>query len=168
MQALLPDQYLHNITIVKKKYLTIPCIGLTVLTGLSGCATQPTKPPLVGTWELIGATATENDSTYSTFNPAQKMIKVINDSHFAFLNHPAGTGMDSTQTSFSAGGGSYTLADSVYTEHLDYFADKAWEGKKFEFTVQIKGDTLIQKGVEKVPERGIDHIIVETYKRVQN
>jgi hypothetical protein len=34
--------------------------------------------------------------------------------------------------------------------------------------IQIKGDTLVQKGVEKVPERGIDHIIVETYKRVQD
>jgi hypothetical protein len=168
MQTLPPGLSLHLATIVKKKLLAIPCIWLALLTDLSGCTTQPTKASLVGTWELIGATATEKDSTYSTFNPAQKMIKIINDTHFSFLNHPAGTNADSTKTSFSAGGGSYTLTDSVYTEHLDYFVDKAWEGKKFEFMIQIKGDTLVQKGVEKVPERGIDHIIVETYKRVQD
>ena len=67
---------------------------------------------------------------------------------------------------FTGGGGSYTLVDSVYTEHLDYFVTKEWEGGKFEFVVNINGDTLIQKGVEKVEKLGIDHIIVEKYKRV--
>lgn len=152
---------------MKKEILTIARIGITVLTGLSSCTTETKKVPLVGTWELVSATTTEKDSTYSTFNAGQKMIKVINDTHFAFLNHPASKTADSTQA-FSAGGGRYTLTDSAYTEHLDYFADKAWEGHTFDFVIQIKGDTLIQKGVEKVPERGIDHIIVETYKRVND
>ncbi|QKZ15702.1 hypothetical protein HU175_08705 [Spirosoma sp. KUDC1026] len=147
--------------------MTIACSGLTVLTGLSSCSTETKKASLVGTWQLIAATATENDSTYSTFSPGQNMIKVINDTHFAFLNHPAGGTGDSTQA-FSAGGGHYTLADSAYTEHLDYFADKAWEGRSFDFVIEIKGDTLIQKGVERIPERGIDHIIMETYKRVKD
>ncbi|GAB3764385.1 hypothetical protein [Spirosoma pomorum] len=152
---------------MKKTFLAIPCIGLSMLVSLSSCSKQDQKAPLVGTWELIAATTTENDSTYSTFSPGQKMIKVINDTHFAFLNHPASKSGDSTQA-FSAGGGRYTLADSAYTEHLDYFADKAWEGRAFDFVIQIKGDTLIQKGVEKIPERGIDHIIVETYTRVKD
>lgn len=132
---------------------------------LTSCADKPATPPLIGTWELVSATTTENDSTFSTFDPTHKMIKIINGTHFAFLNHAING--DSSATRFSAGGGTYTLADSVYTENLDYFIDKAWENNKFPFVIKISGDTLIQKGVEKVAKLGIDHIIIEKYKRVR-
>jgi len=135
---------------------------------MSSCAEKPTSTPLIGTWELISATSTEKDSTKSTFDPTHKMIKIINATHFAFLNHDISAGSDTSKTRFSAGGGKYTLADSMYTEHLDYFTDKAWENNTFEFVVRISGDTLIQKGVEKVDKLGIDHIIIEKYKRVSN
>ncbi len=135
---------------------------------LSSCAEKQTSTPLIGTWELVSATSTEKDSTKSTFDPTHKMIKIINATHFAFLNHDISAGKDTSTTRFSAGGGPYTLVDSVYTEHLDYFTDKAWENNKFEFVVSISGDTLIQKGVEKVDKLGIDHIIIEKYRRVSN
>lgn len=140
--------------------------GLAIVAALAGCTSQKADAPLVGTWELVGATATQNDSTFSTFDPTHKMIKIISPTHFAFLNHAVDRNKDSSATGYSAGGGTYTLADSVYTEHLDYFSDKAWEGKKFAFVVKIAGDTLTQKGVEKLEELGIDRVIVETYKRV--
>lgn len=122
--------------------------------------------PITGTWELFSATSTTGDSTTSTFNPKVKMIKIINPTHFAFLSHDISGAKDSTAAPFTGGGGSYTLVDSMYTEHLDYFVTKEWEGGKFEFVVTIIGDTLVQKGVEKVEKLGIDHIIVEKYKRV--
>ena len=124
--------------------------------------------PLVGTWELIAATSTEKDSTTSTFNPNIKMIKIINPTHFAFLSHDLSMGKDTATAKFTAGGGSYTLKDSVYTEHLDYFIDRNWENNKFEFVVSIQNDTLIQKGIEKVEKLGVDHVIIEKYKRVKN
>jgi hypothetical protein len=130
---------------------------------------QPEKKvplPIVGTWELISATSTANDTTMSTFNPKVKMIKIINPTHFAFLSHDISGAKDSMAAAFTAGGGPYTLVDSVYTEHLDYFVNKEWEGGIFKFVVKISGDTLIQKGVEKVEKMGIDHIIVEKYKKV--
>ena len=96
------------------------------------------------------------------------MIKIINQTHFAFLNHDLNNGKDSATAAFTAGGGTYTLADSVYTEHLDYFVDRQWENNKFEFVVKIVNDTLIQKGIEKVEKLGVDHIIIEKYKRVTN
>ena len=123
--------------------------------------------PLIGTWELISATSTEKDSTVSTFNPKTKMIKIINPTHFAFLSHDLNMGKDTATAAFTAGGGTYTLVDSVYIEHLDYFIDRNWENNKFEFVVKIQNDTLIQKGIEKVEKLGIDHIIVEKYKRVK-
>ena len=125
---------------------------------------QPTS--LIGTWELIASTSTEKGKTVSTFDPKRKMIKIINPTHFAFLNHDISTATDSAATPFSAGGGKYTLAGNVYTEYLDYFTDKRWEGNKFEFTVNLLNDTLIQRGVEKVEKLNVDHILIETYKRV--
>ena len=131
------------------------------------CSSKPDRLPIEGTWELISATATEKDSTYSTFDSSRSMIKILNQTHFAFLNHAINTKKDSTAAPYSAGGGEYTLADSTYTEHLAYFSDPAWENHTFKFTVTIQNDTLIQKGVEKVEELGIDRIIIEKYRRVQ-
>ena len=86
---------------------TLALIGISV--AFVSCESRPDALPLVGTWELISATATEKDSTFSTFNPKQKMIKIM---------------------------------------------------------VQLHGDTVIQKGDEKVEKLGIDRIIVEKYRRV--
>lgn len=140
---------------------------LVVMSMLFGCNTKQTGEPIIGTWELISATTTEKDSTFSTFDPSHKMIKIINATHFAFLNHAVNTAKDSANA-FTAGGGKYTLVDSVYTESLDYYSDKAWENNKFPFVVKINNDTLIQKGVEKVEKLGIDRVIIEKYKRVTN
>ena len=130
--------------------------------------TDKQKPlPLIGTWQLISATSTERDSTFSTFNPNNKMIKIITPTHFAFFNHDLNQGRDSTTATFAGGGGEYTLADSVYTEHLQYFNLREWEDHKFEFVVKIQNDTLTQSGVEKLEELGIDRVIVEKYVRVK-
>ena len=127
----------------------------------------PVKLPLEGTWQLVAATSTEKDSTKSTFNADVKMIKMINGTHFAFFSHDLNQGKDSAKAQFSAGGGTYELKDSTYTEHLEYFNTRQWEGGTFQFTIRIKADTLVQEGIEKVEKLGIDHIIRETYVRVK-
>ncbi|GAB3509087.1 hypothetical protein GCM10027341_45630 [Spirosoma knui] len=142
-------------------------LGLAIASSLvAGCNSKPANGSLNGTWELVSATTTEKDSTFSTFDPSHKMIKIINDTHFAFLNHAIDRSKDSSVTAFTAGGGKYTLADSTYTENLEYFTDKNWENNTFKFTVNVVGDTLVQKGVEKVEKLGVDRIIIEKYKRV--
>lgn len=132
-----------------------------------GCAKKSNPDSLVGTWELVAATSTEKGKTVSTFDTKRTMIKVINATHFAFLNHATSQAADSTGAPFSAGGGRYTLAGETYTEHLDYFTDKQWEGNTFDFAVTFLNDTLVQRGVEKVDKLGVDHIIIEKYKRVK-
>ena len=142
------------------------CLLLLITTSISFAQSAKSKAvPLLGTWELVAATSTEGTKTTSTFDPKRTMIKIINPTHFAFLNHHVGADTAAAQP-FSGGGGRYTLAGNTYTEYLDYFTDKRWEGNKFEFTVRVANDTLIQRGVEKVPGVGVDHIIVETYRRV--
>jgi hypothetical protein len=128
--------------------------------------------PLQGTWQLIKATSERNDSIVRTDPPGTRMIKIINEDHFAFLNHDVKAEGDTSKTAklFVAGGGTYTLADNKYTEHLDYCSARDYEGHVFEFTIEIKGDTLIQTGIEKLKDFGIGEQNVqlqETYRRVR-
>ena len=140
---------------------------LLSIVSLTSCKNKQKSSGLIGTWELVSATSTEKDSTYSTFNPKVKMIKIINPIHFAFLSHDLNGGKDSSTTVFTAGGGTYTLKDSIYTEYLEYFIDRQWENNKFEFLINIANDTLTQKGIEKLEKLGIDRVIIEKYKRVK-
>ncbi|MEO6173673.1 MAG: hypothetical protein ABIP27_00855 [Flavobacterium circumlabens] len=144
-----------------KKIISI----LILILAISACTSEKKQNPIEGTWRLVAAETTEKDSTFSTFNSKTKMIKIINDSHFAFFNHDLNNGKDSTAAVFFGGGGKYTLKDSIYTENLEYFNNRQWENNKFEFTVKVKNDTLIQKGIEKVEKLGINRIITEKYIR---
>jgi len=128
---------------------------------------QQTAIALPGTWELIsGTTITKGDSLVVDYTKNQRMIKIINKTHFAFLRHDLGKGK-SPDAVFESGGGSYTLVGDKYTEYLEYCNLREWEGKKFQFTIAIKKDTLIQRGIEKVEEAGINREIIERYRRVQ-
>lgn len=149
-----------------RKKISIASVLVMFLLACQQPAT-PVKLPLEGTWQLVAATSTEKDSTKSTFNPDVKMIKIINASHFAFFSHDLNQGKDSSKAQFSAGGGTYELKDSTYTEHLEYFNTRQWEGGNFTFNIRIKADTLVQEGIEKVEKLGIDHIIRETYIRIK-
>ena len=120
---------------------------------------------LNGTWQLVsGMTITGKDTV--PYASDFRMIKVINDTHFAFLRHDKNPPKDSSNH-FDGGGGNYTLSGNQYTEHLDYYADRNWEGKPFTFTVEMHNDTLIQTGIEKVDAAHIDHIIIEKYVKVR-
>ena len=124
--------------------------------------------PIEGTWKLLSGTIIEKgDSTVTDYTKNQQFIKIINDTHFAFLSHDLNKGKDSSAV-FSSGGGTYLLADSLYTENLEYCSERQWEGNKFEFTIIIKNDTLIQKGIEKIENIGINRINIEKYVRVKN
>ena len=148
------------------KTLTLTFLAAIAL--LSSC-TQKQEPanPMIGTWQLLTHTEiTKGVSAVTDYTKDLKMIKIINSSHFAFLIHSINTKKDSSNN-FDAGGGAYTLAGDKYTEHLDYYKDKNWEGKSFDFTITFSGDTLIQKGLEKVEKENIDRTIIEKYLRVK-
>ena len=135
---------------------------------LLSCETKKSSSPLIGTWQLISGTIIEkNDTIVTDYTKNKKFIKVINNEHFAFISHDLNKGKDSTAF-FSAGGGSYKLADSLYTEHLEFCSDRAWENNDFHFTITITNDTLVQKGIEKVEGAGIDRLNIEKYVRVKN
>ena len=128
---------------------------------------EVSKPTLAGTWRLIKGTLIEKQDTIVTdYTKNLSFIKIINDTHFAFLQHDLKKGVDSGAV-FVAGGGRYSLSDSSYTEHLEYCSARNWEGNDFTFTISMKADTLIIRGVEKVEGTGIDRVNIEKYVRVK-
>jgi len=150
-------------------------IALFVLTAsLLSCNNQKTETPqkeevfsVVGSWKLLSGTLIEKGDTVVTdYTKNISFIKIINETHFAFLQHDLNKGQDSA-ASFSAGGGSYTIKDSLYTEHLEYCTARNWEGHDFTFTMTIKGDTLIQSGVEVIESEGVNRKNTEKYIRIK-
>ena len=123
--------------------------------------------PITGTWKLLTGTLIEKgDTTITDYTRNISFIKIINPTHFAFFNHDLHKGKDSAAV-FSAGGGTYTLKDSIYKEYLEYCTARNWEGHDFEFTVTIKNDTLIQSGIEVVESAGINRMNIEKYVRLK-
>lgn len=156
--------------------LAIRIIPIIVITNILSCgiktnneALQQIPIPVIGTWQLLsGTTIEKGDTTITYYNKGLSFIKIINNSHFAFLKHDLTKGKDSAAASFGAGGGSYSLKDSLYTEHLEYCNEREWEGNDFAFTVTVKNDTLIQSGVEKVETAGVNRLNIEKYVRLKN
>jgi hypothetical protein len=128
---------------------------------------QPTAMGLEGTWQLISGTVIEKgDTSITDYTTKHKMIKIINKTHFAFLNHDMNKGKDTTAM-FAAGGGRYELTGDHYTEYLEYCSDRAWEGNAFRFHVKIRNDTLTQSGIEKIEDTEVDRMNIEKYVRAQ-
>jgi hypothetical protein len=151
---------------------TMPAIIFFVSILLFSCsnkepAQQQAGSDLEGTWQLVSGTIIEKgDTTVTDYTQASQMIKVINKTHFAFLNHDRNKGKDTTAL-FVAGGGWYKLNGDQYTEHLEYCSDRAWEGHDFLFTIKIQHDTLSQSGVEKIEGINVNRMNIEKYVRLQ-
>lgn len=126
---------------------------------------KETPKALEGTWKLVKGTLVEKgDTTVTDYTKNISFIKIINNTHFAFLQHDLSKGKNADSI-FVAGGGKYSLKDSTYTEHLEYCNARAWEGNDFTFTVTINNDTLTQHGIEKVGD--IERLNTEKYVRVK-
>lgn len=147
---------------------------IIISTILASCGAKTGKEPLkqaslpiVGTWQLISGTLIEKgDTTVTDYTKDQSFIKIINDTHFAFLKHNL-KGKDSA-AGYDSGGGRYSLQDSSYTEHLEYCSEREWEGNDFNFTITIKNDTLVQSGIEKVENAGVNRLNIEKYRRLKS
>jgi len=150
------------------KLILILITGIFFIHGPGQIGKTQAPLSLQGTWRLFsGTTITKGDTVVTDYTKGQQMIKIINKTHFAFMRHDLTNGKEANPV-FEAGGGRYSLSGNHYTEHLDYCNLREWEGKSFDFTVSIRKDTLIQQGLEKVDEAGVNRIIIEKYLSVKN
>ena len=149
-------------------FTAIFMILVSCSTSVQNNETKLTTIPIEGTWKLLTGTLIEkNDTVVTDYTKGKEFIKIINDTHFAFLSHDLNKGKD-PDAAFSSGGGNYSLKDSLYTEHLQYCSDRQWEGNDFQFTVTIINDTLIQQGIEKIDSIGVNRINIEKYMRIKD
>jgi hypothetical protein len=134
-----------------------------LLSFLTFCACNTPKENLTGTYKLLSSTIkVKGDIAKPLPMENQEMIKLFAGTHFAFFRHDLshGKGADSL---YESGGGTYTLSGENYTEHLAYCGAREWENHDFNFTLERHGDSLFQKGIEKVEGQNIDREIVEIY-----
>jgi hypothetical protein len=145
--------------------LVLSCQTSSTSSPAAGAATADsasTALPIGGTWRLItGTVTTKGVPVVTDYTKTSSFIKIRNGSHFAFLKHELNVPKDSSNH-FDAGGGVFTLKGNQYTEHLDYYTDKQYEGQQYTFTVSFHGDTLVQQGME-----GADRENIERYVRVK-
>lgn len=127
--------------------------------------TASTKSPLNGSWRLVSSKSITKDTVDTSPKSGIETVKLYNDTHFTFFTHDTKKGKIDTPV-FSAGAGTYTLSGDKYTEHLQYCNAREWEDHDFDFTMNLKNDTMTQRGVEKVPGV-VDHVIIETYVKMK-
>ncbi|WP_430812802.1 MULTISPECIES: hypothetical protein [unclassified Carboxylicivirga] len=124
----------------------------------------------IGTWQLISSDYYGKDSVKSNMVDGQEMIKIITPTHFAFFLHDLYQGKDSSNVAYMSGGGTVTFEGNKYTEHLDFCTAREWETHSFHFNLELRGDTLIQQGVEELEELGLGDenlLLIEKYIRVR-
>lgn len=125
-------------------------------------ALVPNKNSIVGTWKLVYGEIREKDSLEVKDLSKSEFIKILNDTHFAFFNQNK-----KTSEGFYGGGGTYELKGTDYIETLDFIETESYRGHRFPFTVEIKGDSLIQFGTEEIKEANIKRYIIEKYIRLK-
>lgn len=108
----------------------------------------------IGTWKLVSTKYGE--AKEHTPYPASSMrMKIINPTHFTWLEISDGK----VQTS---AGGKFVVSGDSYTETIDFAGEgmEPYRGKAQKFTLRIEGDKLYQSGdlsdglhIEEVWER---------------
>lgn len=117
-----------------------------------------TNNKIEGTWKMVYAEIIENDSLKLKDLSNTSFIKIINKSHFSFFNQE-----NSDTKNYYSVAGSYILKDDNYTETLNFTTVEAIKKHQFSFKIVVKGDTLIQSGIEKVAAAGMNRYILEKY-----
>ncbi|WP_194767679.1 hypothetical protein [Tamlana sp. I1] len=125
------------------------------------CKKKASEISISGTWKMVYAEIIENDSIKIKDLKNTAFIKIINDSHFAFFNQEI-----NKSDRFYGGGGTYSLVGNDYVETLSFTSVENIRNHKFPFKIQMKGDTLIQTGLEQIKEAGINRIITEKYIKI--
>lgn len=108
---------------------------------LLGCVSEK-KNAIEGTWRVVTGTMKTADTTISYSQTNLFGMKMIVDNQWAIFGQPLADG----DTLAYYGGGTYTLEGNIYTESTKYNIVKSRVGRTIPFEVEVRNDTLIQKG----------------------
>jgi hypothetical protein len=120
---------------------------------------MPKTKPLEGTWKLVSANWYERNPAYAN----SAIYKIYTDGRFAFLYFDTKTGEFQ-----GAGGGTYTVNGSSFTEKLEYFSwDSTAVGTSQTFQFKIEGERFTQSGLLN-SEKYKNYKIEEVFERVES
>lgn len=124
-------------------------VALTLLLWLTlaGCVSEK-KHAIEGTWRIVSGTMKTADTTMSYSQSNLFGMKMIANNQWAIFGQPLGAG----DTSAYYGGGTYILEGNIYKESIKYNIVKSRVGRTIAFEVEVRNDTLIQKGPPKTVE----------------
>jgi hypothetical protein len=108
---------------------------------LLGCISEK-KNAIEGTWRVVAGTMKTADTTISYSEANLFGMKMIVGNQWAVFGQHLGDA--DTLAYFS--GGTYTLEGNIYTESIKYNILKSRSGRVFPFEVEVRNDTLFQKG----------------------
>ncbi len=109
-----------------------------------GCVGEK-KEAIEGTWRVVSGTIKTADTAFSYSQANLFGMKMIVGKQWATFGQPLGGG--DTLAYYS--GGTYTLEGNIYMESIKYSTGKSRVGRTIPFEVEVRNDTLIQKGPPK-------------------
>ncbi|MEN7551386.1 hypothetical protein AAG747_25950 [Rapidithrix thailandica] len=123
--------------------------------------THPTIDDLIGTWELVSFKYGEEQS----FSPRPDFIgyrKLITPTHFVYVSFEEGK-----EAIDYAGGGTFTLKDGIYTEHIEFYypGDSKLLGSAMPFQCKIQDKRWHHSGYIIEREFDIDKGVYKVVKR---
>jgi hypothetical protein len=127
---------------------TIVAFTLFLCLIILGCASGK-RNAIEGTWRLVAGSMKTADTTISYSQANLFGMKVIVDNQWAIFGRPL-RGVD---TLAYYGGGTYTLQGNIYTESIKYNILRSRVGRTIAFEVEVRNDTLIQKGPPKTAQK---------------
>jgi hypothetical protein len=130
------------------KYASVP-LTIVLCLALLGCVSEK-KNAIEGTWRVVAGTMKTADTTISYSQANLFGMKMIVDNQWAIFGQPLGDG----DTLAYYGGGTYTLEGNIYTESIKYNIVKSRVGRTIPFEVEVRNDTLIQKGPPQTAQYG--------------
>jgi len=130
-------------TVTMKKILFL---GLIISLIIISCIQQEVKSPIEGVWQQVGFSSVSGDTVTNYKLPSPELgsqIKTWSKNYFTFI----GTMKIDTTDIDLYGSGTYTLNGDKYEENIIYHNDKTLIKTKYKALLEIRNDTLIQKGV---------------------
>lgn len=124
-------------------------------------ASEPSKSPLEGSWELISAKWPQGElpGEYSG-----GLLKIYSKGHFLFVGH-TNDKKGAIQERF--GGGTFTLHGEEYSETIAYHVVPRLVGQTVRFQMRITGDRMTIRGpVVGKGEQEPGFKLVEVYRKV--
>jgi hypothetical protein len=120
-------------------------LTLFLCASLLGCVSER-RNKLEGTWRLVSGKQKNADTSFEYSQANCRSMKMIYENHLAFMTR----WFRDKDTLDGYGGGTYTLEGNNYTESIEYHSRKVAIGEIIPFEVEVRNDTLIQKGPRKI------------------